>query len=240
MEHSEDFSLHEPARDTGEMINATLELPEPRQETLPDGSEAVVSGDPEGWASVLHRQGESDPGYFNTCGIVGCEQILRRFGVEVTEAQLLDHALAENHCDVLGPGYVSLEDQVDILRDYGVPAHTDHNGTLDALADDIEHGRAVALAVNSEALYGYEGWNGTDHVILATGVARDVHSGEIKGFTYNDSATGQPAYAVADRLQAAWADQGGNSLITEGTDTRDTARTLGSSIWTSTQGWVYV
>jgi hypothetical protein len=239
MEHFEALNTPELVPDTGNMINATLELPAPQQETLPDGSEVVVSGDPEGWAGVVHRQGENSLGALNTCGIVGCEQILSRFGVEVTESQLLDHPLAQSHSDA-GPGFLTVQDQVHILRDYGVPAHAEHHGTLEALAGNLEHGHAVTLAVNSPALYGFAGWDGTDHMILPTGVARDVHSGEIKGFFYNDSLTGQPAYVAADVLQASWVEQGGDSVVTEGTDARDVESLLGSYIWTSTEGWIYV
>ncbi|MBF2048672.1 MAG: C39 family peptidase [Elainella sp. C42_A2020_010] len=240
MQSFERFDSSDQSRETGEMINATLDLPAPRQEMLSDGSQAVVSGDPASWEGVVHRQGDNSQGYLNTCGVVSCEQIIKRFGIDVTESQLLDYAITQGYCDVSGQGYVSLADQVGILHDYGVPCHTDHNGTLESLADDIENGCAVALAVNSASLYGYAGWEGTDHMIVPTGVARDSQSGEIKGFFYNDSLTGESAYVTAELLQSAWVEQGGDSIVTEGVDMRDVERTLGSWIWTSAQGWIYV
>jgi hypothetical protein len=211
-----------------------IELPEPQREVLPDGREALVSGNPEGCESLNHFQGENLQGFETTCGLVACEGILRQFGVEAKESDLLEHALESGHCDVLS-GHTSLADQVSILEDFGIPAHSEHNGTVEGLADKLEHGQCAIIEVNSGALWNQPSHYGNgeaSHAVLVTGIARDPETSAVIGAFYNDSATGESGkFVPRDVLEAAWTEAGGKSVVTEFNDVRDTERTIGDWVW---------
>lgn len=215
-----------------------IELPEPRPETLPDGREGIVSGDPAGAAEFNHLQGENLYGQEFTCGLVACEGVLRQFGVKADENALVELALDHGHCDPL-TGCTSFSDEVAILEDFGVPAHVEHGGSLDSLADNLEDGQGVILEVNSGALWDrpeHYGYGEANHSVLATGVVRDPNTGGVIGAYVNDAGTGESGKFV-DRqaLLDAWVAAGGNSVVTEAGDARDEDRTLGDLL-----GWLGV
>jgi hypothetical protein len=210
-------------------------MPQPHDYTLPDGKLVEVHGNPEGCSALNHLQGENLHGFPYTCGLVGCEGILRQCGVPASESGLLEYALASGHCDVLG-GFTSGEDQVAILERFGVRAHTEHNGTVEGLADNIEHGQGVIIEVNPGVLSGqsaeHYGQGEAAHAVLATGTARDPETKEVTGVFYNDSVTGESCKLLSrEDLDKGWVETGGKSVVTEFHDTRDTARTM---------GWIWV
>lgn len=211
-----------------------IELPEPHLATLPDVGEVLVSGNPEGCKELNHLQGENLDQFHNTCGLVACEGVLRQFGIPASEGDLLERAVSTGHCDVVG-GYTSMADQVALLESYGIPAHTEHQGTLAGLADRIEHGQSVIIEVNSGVLWNdanHYGNGETNHAVLVTGIARDPETGSVQGCFINDSATGESGQFVsADALQSAYVDTGGKSVVTDFQEGRDTERTIGDWIW---------
>jgi hypothetical protein len=210
------------------------ELPEPHLGQLPDGRETLISGNPEGSQEFNHLQGENLSEFPNTCGLVACEGVLRQFGIPATENDLLEYALASGHCDVLS-GHTSMADQVAILEKFGIPAHTEHQGTVEGLADRIEHGQKAIVEVNSGLLWNdaahYESGE-TNHAVLVTGIARDPQTGDITGAFINDSATGEGGeFVPRDVLEPAWEAAGGKSVVTELPEARDTERTIGDWVW---------
>jgi hypothetical protein len=213
---------------------APLELPDPHGEVLANGQEVLVSGDPARWAGLNHLQGENLHGQESTCGLVACEGILQQFGTEVSEQEMLEHALDIGRCDPLS-GHTSLADQVALLEDFGMAAHTEHNGTIAGLAANIEHGQGVILEVNSGVLWGqadHYGHGQASHAVLVTGVARDPESNEVVGVFINDSATGESGRLVPrEVLEQAWVEPGGSSIVTDAGDTRDEMRTIGDWVW---------
>lgn len=217
---------------------APIELPEPRLETLPNGQEGIVSGNPTAAAELNHLQGENLYGQEFTCGLVACEGVLRQFGVETNENALLERSLEHGHCDPL-TGQTSLADEVALLEDFGVPAHVEHHGSLDSLADNLEHGQGVILEVNSGVLWNrpeHFGYGEANHSVLATGIVRDPNTGEVIGAYINDSSTGESGkFLDRQTLESAWIAAGGNSVVTEAGDIRDEARTLGELV-----GWLSV
>ena len=192
-------------------------------DVLPDGREAVVFGDVAGLADLNHKQGDNPYGFEGTCGLCSCQDILNQFGVEVTEADVVRHAVANGECyvsdDPAASGGTTEDGQAQILGDYGLPAHVEHGSSLEDLAMDIEQGRGVIIEANAGVLWNdaayYE--NGqANHAVVVTGVARDPMTGAVEGFFINDSGTGESAkYVDAATMGVAWLDAGATSVVTD-------------------------
>ncbi|WP_182906769.1 C39 family peptidase [Microbispora sp. H13382] len=191
-------------------------------DVLPDGRETLVIGDVAGLAELAHRQGEV-PEFQGTCGICSCEGVLRRFGVEVSERDLVEHAVTNGLCEVTGnpdtSGATTMEGQARILGDFGVPAHVEYGHSLEDLAANVEHGRGIIIAANAGELWqDPDSWEGgrPNHAVTVTGVARDPSDGSVEGFFVNDSGTGEAGKFVdAATMEAAWLQAGGRSVVTD-------------------------
>jgi hypothetical protein len=192
-------------------------------DVLPDGRETVVIGDVDGLADYNHKQGDNSAGFEGTCGLVSCEDVLRQFGVDVTEDNIVDHAAGSGECyvgdDPEKSGGTSSESQAQILNDYGVPAHTESGQSLEDLAADVERGSGVIVSANAGYLWddanAYDSGQ-SNHAVVVTGVARDPETGELQGFFINDSGTGNSAQFVdASTMQAAYVETGGNAVVTD-------------------------
>lgn len=191
-------------------------------DVLPDGREAVVFGDVERFTDYGHRQGDNPFGFQGTCGLCSCECVLRQFDIEITEADLVAHAIARGLCVADGRpemcGATSVGDQIRILSDFGVPAYQERAGSLEDLAADLEQGRGVIILLDAGTLWDdpnhYEGR--ANHAITPIGVARDPADGSIHGFYVNDSGTGDRGRFVDSAvMEAAWLQTGGSRVITD-------------------------
>jgi hypothetical protein len=202
-------------------VPAFEELPH-HLELLPDGREALVIGYVERFKDFNHPQGDNRLGFQGTCGIVSCEDVLRQFGVEVTESQLVEYAVQRDLCTTDGSpsecGGTTILDQARILDDWGVPATPEQSGSLEGLASQVEEGRGVIAEVNAGVLwdqaesYGDGSWN---HAIVITGVARDAQTGEVLGFFINDSGKPESGRFIdAPTMQQAFIEAGGWSVAT--------------------------
>jgi len=194
--------------------------------TLPDGTEAVVTGDPIGDAQYNHQQGDNSLGYQNDCGLVSSADVLNQFGIPASENDVVNFAAQNGLCDTSNSdpsqdGGTTMTDQVTVLSDAGVPAHAESGNTLNGLASEIDSGHGVIVGVDSSILWNQpqDTSNGApDHAITVTGVARDPNSGQILGFYVNDSGDGNSAKFVdAATMQQAWINAGGNDVVTDGT-----------------------
>jgi hypothetical protein len=192
-------------------------------DVLPDGRDTVVIGDVDGLKDFNHKQGDNPYGFKGTCGLVSCEDVLRQFGVDATEADVVDHAVAKNLCavtdDPAKSGGTTPEMRAQILNDYGIPAHVESGQSLEDLAGDVEHGSGVIVSANAGYL-----WNDpnalengqTNHAVVVTGVARDPETGVVQGFYINDSGTGESGKFVdADTMTQAWVNTGGSAVVTD-------------------------
>jgi Peptidase_C39 like family len=192
-------------------------------DVLPDGEPTLVIGDVSRYADFNHQQGDNPEGFQGTCGLCSCGDILNQFGTNVTEADIVNHAVQNQECDVTDDpsmsGGTTTDEQVKILSDYHVPAHTEHQQSLEDLAGDVERGHGVIVEANAGYL-----WNDAsafengqaNHAVVVTGVARDPETGQIQGFYINDSGDGQAAKFVdADTMTKAWADTGGTCVVTD-------------------------
>jgi hypothetical protein len=215
----QDFPLVNPdAMDGGAVPDVPSHL-----EFLPNGDEILVYGDPEGAAAFNHPQGDNPFGAASDCGLVSCEDILRQFGVQVNETDVVQHAMIYGECtvcqDANHSGGSDMAQEARLLRDYGVPAQALTWSTVDNLAAEVETGHGVIIGVNAGVLWDDPKYleNGdANHAIVVTGVAVDPITGDVQGFYINDSgkfASGK--FVDAATMQHAWTDAGGMAVVTD-------------------------
>jgi hypothetical protein len=181
-------------------------------EQLPDGREALVSGDPERCKQFNHHQGDNSLNYPSDCGLVSCEDILQQFGVEVSEDDVVRHASDNWECSTQGDpkflGETTIEQQRQVLADYGVFAQVETVESLENLASFVEHGHGVIAEVNAGVLWDDPQSYSTglqNHAIVITGDARDPETGKLLGFYINDSGRGDSGRFVdVDTMKLAW------------------------------------
>src|SRR5215467_15253215 len=160
-------------------FTAVVDVPS-HLEVSPDGQETLVIGDPEGAKEYNHQQGDNIYGLKGTCGLVSCEDVLRQFGLNLNETDMVSHAATRGMCQITDDpdqsGGTKVTDQAQILNDYGVPAHAEVNGTLDSLAANVETGHAVIIEANAGVLWNdanYYSQGEANHAVVVTGVATD-------------------------------------------------------------------
>ncbi|MFM9965320.1 MAG: hypothetical protein ACKV2Q_29390 [Planctomycetaceae bacterium] len=200
-------------------------------DTLPDGRETLVIGDVDRCKDFNHPQGDNSLGFRGTCGLVSCEDVLRQFGVDVTEDMIVRYAAEHGLChvgdDPAHCGGTTEFTQATLLKDFGVPAHVEFLGTLEHLADCLEHGRSVIVEVNAGVLWddpNYVGSGGSNHAIVVTGVARDPQTGELQGFFVNDSGRGYAEdsgrFVDVSTMRQGWEETAGSGVVTDIVRTR--------------------
>jgi len=192
---------------------------------LPNGEATIVSGDPEALADFNHKQGENLYGFEQDCGLVAAQDVLNQFDIDVTEGDVVAHAVEHGLCnvnlsDLSASGGSSPESLAELLEQYGVGAHAEYGASLEDLAAAFESGHAVIAAVNAGELWhdpsAFES-GGANHAIVLTGVARDPATGGIQGFYINDSGPPDSGRLVdAATMRAASTDTGGKAVITDG------------------------
>lgn len=196
-------------------IDQALEVPR-MLDVLPDGREVVVIGDVKGSAEFNHKQGDHRQGdnfeqITQTCGLVSCENVLRQFGIFVTEDTLVGYT-GEVGLRA-GDGTTTAVGVATVLTNYGVPSHVANPLTLETLASEIESGRGVIAGVNAGVLWDDRdsfGNGNPNHAINVSGVGRDPATGAIIGFYINDSGTGESGKFIdIDTFRYAFAPNGG-------------------------------
>lgn len=219
-----DDLIQEALADVPELSDFARDLEIPSQvDVLPDGRDTVVIGDPEGDKAFTHRQGDNLLGFQGTCGLCSCENVLRSFGLDVTETDMVIFAAQRGLCaiddaDPAHCGGTTTEWQAEILTRHGVPASAFYGSSIEDLAGNIELGRGVIIEVNAGVLWdnaSYDSGSAPNHAITVTGVARDPMTGDIQGFFVNDSGTGKAAQFVdVSVMREGWEEVGGEQVVT--------------------------
>lgn len=224
-----DFTLSQP--DGGERVEYLPEADVPSfVDVLPSGDEAIVIGDVPGTRDFNHLQGDNPFGFQGTCGLVSCEDVLRQFGLNVTEGEVVYHAIEHGQCyvgdDPRFCGGTNSDVRAQLLTDYGVPAHVEYVGSVEQLADFLEAGHGVISAVNAGVLWddaNYYDYGQANHAIVVTGIARDPSSGDILGFFVNDSGRGYAddagRFIDIRTWEQAHLQAGGACVVTDGVRT---------------------
>lgn len=195
-------------------------------DVLPDNTEVLVIGDVERFRECNHKQGANEFGFLGTCGLVSCEDVLRQFGIDATEASVVEYAARHGHCDITATppecGGTTEYSQARLLTELGVPAHAEFGDTQEQLAQYIEEGRGAIIEVNAGELWDspeHFGFGELNHAVVVTGVARDPATGEIEGFYINDSGRGYPSdsgrFVDVNVMRHAWEAAGGTCVVTD-------------------------
>jgi hypothetical protein len=206
-------------------VEGAFEVPA-LHDVLPDGRETIVIGEVETCKDFNHPQGENSLGFRGTCGLVSCEDVLRQFGLNVSEDDVVRFAANRGLCHVTeNPdhcGGTTPFTQAMILKEFGVPTHVEYLDNLERLSDCVESGHGIIVEVNAGILWddpNYVGTGEANHAIVVTGVARNPHSGEIQGFFINDSGRGYPEdsgrFIDATTMRPAWEQIHGSCVVTD-------------------------
>ena len=200
----------------------------PRRTVVVDGREVIIIGDVEKFKEYNHEQGQNEFGFQGTCGLVACEDILKQFGIKVTENDLVKFGIKNHFWDdkKLPPesmGGTTVDQQLAILEHFGVKAISEKPLSMEELASRFESGKAVKISVSAERL-----WDQpvppfarlqSNHAIIVTGVQRDAKTGKIDGFFINDSGNfddgrGSGRFVDANKFKKMWVDVGGSAITT--------------------------
>ena len=186
---------------------------------LVDGVAVKVYGQPK--ANELdYAQGNAVANYQGTCALTAIANLVTQSGKKTSEADVINMAIARGWCntnptiDASERGSTSYVAQQNLLDAYGIPNTflSGYNGQ--AMANLVQSGRSVLLAVNAGKL-----WNGApttnydfgvvDHVVTVTGVVRNSATNALMGFYIADSGRGKVGdmarYISAQDLQSAGA-----------------------------------
>lgn len=147
-----------------------------------------------------------------TCAVVSQQMILRQFGIDVSEAQLVYDATVNGW---LTDGGTSPADVGQLLDFYGVPTHTAVGAGVDGLIGELSLGHKVVIGVDAGELWHqdlpFEDWfcgERADHAVVLTGL--DLSDRAQPKVFINDP--GDPGGAgksyPLDQFLDAWADSG--------------------------------
>ena len=165
-----------------------------------------------GAAGVEGQSSSIQQAYPDTCAIRSQEIILRDFGKNVTEEQLILEAQAHGWY-VSGEG-TSPDDVGELLKLHDVPYHEYHNANIYTLTSELAQGHKVIIGVDSGELWDkgiWEniednlGWQVADHALIVSGI--DTSDPDDIKVVLTDPGTGDIAkeYPMAQFVDA-WQD----------------------------------
>ena len=205
----------------------TLEVP--AIETLERDRSVIQVGDIDHARQVWEQQGHNQFGFQGTCGLASIAAELRLFGVQISEREVVDYAVANGLCELsLDPakaGGVTFDQQVQILQHFGVPAHAQFILGNAEVADAIARGQGVLVSLNAGPLWYEEcadyittqglvdafGNHLNNHGVEVVGYDVDPKTKEITGFFVND--TGVPNGAAHFVSAEAFGRATGNGVM---------------------------
>lgn len=197
---------------------------EPRLMEVPDAGEVLVGGEPFEIAPKLDDcQGDNLFNFHGDCGLVSVRNILAMADIPASEDEVVGRAIARGLCD-----YSILNDAADnggtnvmqrkaLLETYGISSTVfdskSPEGSLEALAQYVEAGHGVNIAVNAGYAWdnpSFVGDGSSNHSIIVTGAAWEPDTGKLKGLFVCDSGLTSEASAAkflsADVLKDAYLD----------------------------------
>lgn len=191
---------------------------------LPDGTPCLIIGDVRDFAAFNHLQGDNPEHDRADCGIVCCAELLNQFGLRLTESDAVAHATRYHELHVVPgrpdeSGWTYPAEQVRLLTDYGVPAHTEEAQSAERVALAVQRGHGVIAMVNAGVLWSDPrvlGSGQANHAVTVTGIARHPYDGALLGFFINDSGSGKSGQFVSAHLMtSAFEHAGGYCVVTD-------------------------
>ncbi len=151
-----------------------------------------------------------------TCGIVSSEMVMKMFGLEISEAELVYEATAEG---LLTDNGMSIEGIQQLLKNHGIDTHIG-SGDISDLAQELDAGHKIVIPLDSGEIWGQDSqWEdflneGADHAVVLTGI--DTDSFPPKVFL-NDPGhpEGKAMEVVLDIFVDAWNDSGNQFIATD-------------------------
>mgnify|MGYP006417370031 FL=1 len=149
-----------------------------------------------------------------SCGVVSSEMVMKMFGLEISEAQLVYEATTEG---ILTDNGMSIEGIQQILYNHGIATKV-AMGDISDLSDHLDQGHKIIVGLDSGELWGedpaWEDWVGerADHAVVVTGVD---DSGPFPTVTINDPGhpDGKAMVVDLETFMDAWNDSR-NEFIT--------------------------
>lgn len=147
-----------------------------------------------------------------TCAVVSQQMILERFGIEISEAQLVYDSVSNGWLTDSG---TTMEDMGSLLEHYGVSTHQGMGGGIESMIYELAQGHKLIVAVDSGELWNedifIEDWlnpNGADHAIMINGI--DASDPDNILVMVNDPGHPQGAGMAypLDEFMDAWNDSG--------------------------------
>jgi hypothetical protein len=132
-------------------------------------SEQGVIGNPSGGSEWLQQSTDF------TCAVVSQQMILKDFGFDVSEAQLVYDSVSNGWLSDQG---TTIEDMGELLNYYGIPTHQGLGDGIESLLSELAQGHKVIVGVDSGELWAtdfpfsdwIDGGNGADHAIVVNGI----------------------------------------------------------------------
>jgi hypothetical protein len=143
-----------------------------------------------------------------TCGIVSSEMVMKTFGLDISESQLVYEATSEGLLS--SDDGMSMEGIQTILGNHGIETSL-QSGSATDLASHLDQGDKIIVALDSGELWGvdspFEDFVGeeSDHAVMVTGI--DL-TGTEQSVTLNDPGhpDGQGMIVPLDDFLDAWKD----------------------------------
>ncbi|WP_406851298.1 calcium-binding protein [Herbaspirillum huttiense] len=146
-------------------------------------------------------QGDAVARYEGTSGEVCIANLATIAGMSVTEKDVVNKAIAEKLCDTTSKdpekrGSISVDNQLVLLKEFGLASTLAQGFDENAVARDIIKGKGVIVSVNGSRIWAKnipKNVGMTDHMIAIIGVGYGAQSGEVDGFYITDSGRGLAA-----------------------------------------------
>ena len=154
-----------------------------------------------------------------TCAVVAQQMILRSFGIDMSEAQLVYDATSHGWLTELG---THPTDMAKLLDFYGVKTHMAYGDVGDLLTELIR-GHKVIVSLDSGELWGKDSFfedlrdpAGEDHAVMVTGLdLSDPAHPRVVVNDPGDPAAGRGHSYPLDQFLDAWADSGNFYVATD-------------------------
>ncbi|WP_253909700.1 calcium-binding protein, partial [Herbaspirillum seropedicae] len=190
------------------------------------GVKLIIYGDPKAYHNLNYDQPVVMAMYTETSGEIAVANIAALAGQSLSPKTVLQTAIDEKLCDTtkkdrdLGGGTTS-ENQVALLKKFGIAATLEQGFDANAVAQHIIEGKGVILRVNGGVLWcktepDHPGRS--DYSVTVTGVAFSADTGEVAGFYLADPgfelSGARPRYIEINHLRQATSVTGVTTITT--------------------------
>ncbi len=161
-------------------------------------------------------------GYSDTCAIRSQEIILRDFGINLSQDELIQ--MAQDNGWYTAGGGTPMADVGNLLELNGIPVTHNDGGNVFQLVSELSQGHKVIVGVDSKELWGnngiwddikeYFGYESPDHAVIVSGI--DTSDPNNIKVVLTDPGTGDVAKSYSlEEFMNAWSDSNCHYVATE-------------------------